>query len=205
MGNPQPAIEAIMHGLSMPGRRYQMDILDRVHQAAPTHVSTWVICGAAQLQGASTNSNSRACSSRFERSARRRFLRNSLFPSRQNYDSVRVPGAPGGRHELQIARRSPDGRAFFCTEVCGPVCIPGGSIGVTPRRQQSFLSRWARSRFQHRRPTPAKSVRITWVRPELVAEIEFRSWTRDEKLRHASIKGLRYRGISVKIKPRTEK
>lgn len=30
-----------------------------------------------------------------------------------------------------------------------------------------------------------------WVRPELVAEIEFRAWTTDGKLRHASFKGLR--------------
>jgi bifunctional non-homologous end joining protein LigD len=30
-----------------------------------------------------------------------------------------------------------------------------------------------------------------WVRPELVAEVEFRAWTSDGKLRHASYKGLR--------------
>ncbi|MBY3564149.1 non-homologous end-joining DNA ligase [Rhizobium laguerreae] len=30
-----------------------------------------------------------------------------------------------------------------------------------------------------------------FVRPELVAEIEYRAWTHDEKLRHASYKGLR--------------
>ncbi|MGO4670652.1 hypothetical protein [Bosea sp. 2RAB26] len=30
-----------------------------------------------------------------------------------------------------------------------------------------------------------------WVPPALVAEIEFRGWTTDGKLRHASYKGLR--------------
>jgi len=30
-----------------------------------------------------------------------------------------------------------------------------------------------------------------FVKPDLVAEIEFREWTRDGKLRHPSYKGLR--------------
>ncbi|MFC5067554.1 DNA ligase D [Flaviflagellibacter deserti] len=32
---------------------------------------------------------------------------------------------------------------------------------------------------------------VVWARPELVAEIEFRGWTHDGSLRHASFKGLR--------------
>ncbi|MFC3208740.1 DNA ligase D [Aquamicrobium soli] len=32
---------------------------------------------------------------------------------------------------------------------------------------------------------------LTWVRPELVAEVEFRSWTGDRIIRHASYQGLR--------------
>lgn len=36
-----------------------------------------------------------------------------------------------------------------------------------------------------------KRTDVVWVRPELVAEIEFRAWTTDGKLRHASFKGLR--------------
>src|SRR6185312_7345302 len=32
---------------------------------------------------------------------------------------------------------------------------------------------------------------LAWVKPELVAEIEFRSWTGDRILRHASFQGLR--------------
>ncbi|KRE15693.1 hypothetical protein ASE63_15675 [Bosea sp. Root381] len=30
-----------------------------------------------------------------------------------------------------------------------------------------------------------------WIRPELLAEIAYRAWTDDGKLRHASFKGLR--------------
>jgi bifunctional non-homologous end joining protein LigD len=34
---------------------------------------------------------------------------------------------------------------------------------------------------------------IVWVHPTLIAEIEFRAWTADVKLRHAAYKGLRER------------
>jgi bifunctional non-homologous end joining protein LigD len=39
--------------------------------------------------------------------------------------------------------------------------------------------------------TAARERGIVWVRPELVAEVEFRSWTADRLLRQASFKGLR--------------
>ena len=32
---------------------------------------------------------------------------------------------------------------------------------------------------------------VRWVRPELVAEVEFRAWTADGLLRHATFRGLR--------------
>ncbi len=41
---------------------------------------------------------------------------------------------------------------------------------------------------------PAASVdrkRAIFVKPKLIAEIEYRAWTDDGKLRHASYKGLR--------------
>ncbi len=39
--------------------------------------------------------------------------------------------------------------------------------------------------------TAEESRNVTYVRPELVAEIEFRAWTADGHLRHASFRGLR--------------
>jgi bifunctional non-homologous end joining protein LigD len=32
---------------------------------------------------------------------------------------------------------------------------------------------------------------VVWVRPALVAQIEYRAWTADQRLRHAAFKGLR--------------
>jgi bifunctional non-homologous end joining protein LigD len=32
---------------------------------------------------------------------------------------------------------------------------------------------------------------VIWLQPKLVAEIEYRAWTDDRKLRHTSCKGLR--------------
>jgi bifunctional non-homologous end joining protein LigD len=43
-------------------------------------------------------------------------------------------------------------------------------------------------------PVPYDGARkVTWVQPTLIAEIEYRAWTADGKLRHAAYKGLRER------------
>lgn len=44
-----------------------------------------------------------------------------------------------------------------------------------------------------------RSKAYRWIKPELVAEIEFRAWTDDGKLRHASFKGLRERADEASI------
>ncbi len=38
---------------------------------------------------------------------------------------------------------------------------------------------------------PARSSRIHWLKPQLIAEVEFKAWTHDQILRHASYLGLR--------------
>ncbi|MDD2234852.1 MAG: DNA ligase D [Desulfitobacteriaceae bacterium] len=40
-------------------------------------------------------------------------------------------------------------------------------------------------------PKPKATKKITWLEPELVAEIKFAEWTKENVLRHASFKGLR--------------
>jgi bifunctional non-homologous end joining protein LigD len=40
-------------------------------------------------------------------------------------------------------------------------------------------------------PKPRINEKITWIEPELAAEIKFAEWTKDNLLRHASYKGLR--------------
>jgi bifunctional non-homologous end joining protein LigD len=44
--------------------------------------------------------------------------------------------------------------------------------------------------FAERLPSLARKG-VVWVRPELVAEVEYRGWTSDDLVRHASFKGLR--------------
>ncbi|MBB3416738.1 ATP-dependent DNA ligase [Rhizobium sp. BK284] len=44
-----------------------------------------------------------------------------------------------------------------------------------------------------RAPIAFKQRGVVWVQPTLIAEIEYRAWTDDGKLRHASYKGLRER------------
>lgn len=40
-------------------------------------------------------------------------------------------------------------------------------------------------------PTGAEARGVTWTRPELVAQVQFRDWTGDEVVRHTSFRGLR--------------
>ncbi|MGE7469218.1 non-homologous end-joining DNA ligase [Bosea sp. NPDC003192] len=40
---------------------------------------------------------------------------------------------------------------------------------------------------------------VVWVKPKLAAEIAYRGWTHDDKLRHASFKGLREKADEAKV------
>ncbi|WP_315861364.1 hypothetical protein [Rhizobium leguminosarum] len=40
---------------------------------------------------------------------------------------------------------------------------------------------------------------VVWIRPTLVAEVEYRAWTHDGKLRHPSFKGVREEEDAVEL------
>lgn len=72
-----------------------------------------------------------------------------------------------------------------------------GNVGTSLKeaemiRLRKMLDKLRWKRKQPPVPYPGKTD-IVWVEPTRILEIEFRAWTADGKLRHASYKGLRER------------
>ncbi|TBE15342.1 non-homologous end-joining DNA ligase [Rhizobium ruizarguesonis] len=72
-----------------------------------------------------------------------------------------------------------------------------GSVGTGFRQAEAIRLRKMLDTLRWRRKPPplpySGSAGVVWVEPTLIAEIEFRAWTMDGKLRHPSYKGLRER------------
>jgi bifunctional non-homologous end joining protein LigD len=88
--------------------------------------------------------------------------------------------ALGGLGRLLLAARQGEGLVYV-----GDVGTGFGYAGATALRQamDAIII-----------PKPAISIKckgVRWVTPAMAVEIEFRGWTHDGKLRHASFKGLR--------------
>lgn len=69
-----------------------------------------------------------------------------------------------------------------------------GSVGTGIKDSEAWKLRGIMDKLKATRAPVAYSGRrkdITWLKPKLIAEIEYRAWTGDGKLRHASYKGLR--------------
>ncbi|PKA41597.1 non-homologous end-joining DNA ligase [Rhizobium sullae] len=69
-----------------------------------------------------------------------------------------------------------------------------GSVGTGFNERTARELREKLDRIKVKRPTVEYEGRrkdIVWVRPTLIAEIEYRAWTHDGNLRHSSYKGLR--------------
>jgi bifunctional non-homologous end joining protein LigD len=69
-----------------------------------------------------------------------------------------------------------------------------GSVGTGFKADEAMRLRAMMDKIKAARPAVKYSGRrkgLVWIKPTLVAEVEYRAWTHDGKLRHASYKGLR--------------
>lgn len=67
-----------------------------------------------------------------------------------------------------------------------------GSVGTGFKEREAIAFRSALDKLKTARPVvPLKGKQLVFAQPTLIAEIEFRGWTNDGSLRHASYKGLR--------------
>ncbi|RVL83941.1 ATP-dependent DNA ligase [Sinorhizobium meliloti] len=92
-------------------------------------------------------------------------------------------GAFGGFRSLQLAAYRGDDLRYV------------GSVGTGFKERASLALRTSMDKLPWKRkqpPVPYSGKRkVVWIQPTLIAEIEYRAWTSDNKLRHGSYKGLR--------------
>ncbi|MDM9619065.1 non-homologous end-joining DNA ligase [Rhizobium sp. S96] len=90
--------------------------------------------------------------------------------------------ARGGIGSLMLAARKGDNLIYV------------GSVGTGFKERDALQLRNLLDRLRRKTAPIAYSGRrkdLVWSQPTLIAEIEYRAWTHDGKLRHASYKGLR--------------
>lgn len=94
-------------------------------------------------------------------------------------------GARGGFSSLLLAAYDGDDLHYV------------GSVGTGFTERASLDLRTSMDKLPWKRKSPPVPYHgkhdVTWLQPTLIAEIEYRAWTADRKLRHASYKGLRDR------------
>jgi bifunctional non-homologous end joining protein LigD len=98
------------------------------------------------------------------------------------------PAALGGLGRLYLAARQGDKLVY----------VGGVGTGFNYRTATDLLTKLKALRVS-KAPVAHRSADAMWVAPELIAEIEFRGWTDDQKLRHPSFKGLRDRDDASNI------
>jgi hypothetical protein len=70
-------------------------------------------------------------------------------------------------------------------------CVWESHPADSERSRELWAARTPRSGVASSRPAGGRQRASCGVGPELVAEVEYRGWTSDDQLRHASFKGLR--------------
>lgn len=99
--------------------------------------------------------------------------------------------APGGVGSLLLAAYQGDGLRYV------------GSVGTGFSARAAVDLRAVLDKLAWRRKAPPVAYggkrRVVWCQPTLIAEIEFRAWTADGKLRHAAYKGLRERQDNAEV------
>ncbi|QJP14651.1 ATP-dependent DNA ligase [Starkeya sp. ORNL1] len=94
-------------------------------------------------------------------------------------------------YEPSVAMRGMIGRLLLAARRGGELVYVGGvGTGFTHQELTDLKKRLDALRATTP-PVKLKRKRAVFVDPVLIAEIEFRAWTDDDKLRHASFKGLR--------------
>ncbi|ARQ56911.1 ATP-dependent DNA ligase protein [Rhizobium sp. Kim5] len=91
------------------------------------------------------------------------------------------PAAFGGIGRLLLAAMK-DGKLSY---------VGGVGTGFNERSATDLRKRLDKIVVAQPVVATGKKTGVVWVRPALVAEIEFRAWTADQMLRHSSFKGLR--------------
>ncbi|TBE49227.1 ATP-dependent DNA ligase [Rhizobium ruizarguesonis] len=77
-----------------------------------------------------------------------------------------------------------------------------GSVGTGFKADEAMKLRATMDQIRMTKPAVTYSGRrkgLVWIKPKLIAEIEYRAWTHDGKLRHASYKGLRSAADSAEV------
>ncbi|NTE37636.1 non-homologous end-joining DNA ligase [Agrobacterium tumefaciens] len=90
--------------------------------------------------------------------------------------------APGGIGSLLLAAYNGDDIVYV------------GSVGTGFKEAQANKLRAVLDRLKRKRPPveyAGARKNVAWVQPTIIVEIEYRAWTHEGKLRHASFKGVR--------------
>ncbi|TBG38539.1 ATP-dependent DNA ligase [Rhizobium leguminosarum] len=96
-------------------------------------------------------------------------------------------------YELSVAARGRIGALMLAARK-GDDLVYVGSVGTGFKESEAWKLRGMMDQIKRKTPPIAYSGRrndLVWLQPTLIAEIEYRAWTGDGKLRHASYKGLR--------------